>query len=324
MPTIKDVAKEAGVSIATVSYVLSNDSRITDKTKEKVNEAIKKLHYLPNLAAQGLKSNRLHIIVVVISSFSGPVYQRILDDMVKVFQDHSYNILISKGKNALNFLESNQVMGAIILDPSVKEELMIKVSKSGSVIADRRHIYTKNAVYGINYIDGYEPSKEVTSLAVNEGFKKIMFVHGDKDTIDDTERFHGYLDSLEENDLKPFAVIEGDFTEKGGYDAIKKYTEENKELPEVIYSSNDEMAIGIIKYLNRKEKIIPEKVKIIGYDDIEISSYIYPSLTTIHVNRDSWATYIAKEVIERIENPLSENLKEEFKSSYEIIRRKSF
>ena len=322
MSTIKDVAREAGVSIATVSYVLSNDKRITKKTKDKVNEAIKKLNYLPSLAARSLKTNKLNMAIIILSSFSGPIYSTILDEMVSAFQRHNFNVLISSGENAFSFVESNQVEIAIVLDTSIKEEKMECLAKNGCIIADRRHIYTKEKTCEINYIDGYLPSKEVIDLAFSYGYKNIMYVHGSEDSIDDHERYQGYLDSHKEHGVDPFMVISGHFREDGGYEAIKKYIEDGNSLPEVIYSANDEMAIGIIKYLNKEEKIVPNKVKLIGYDDIELSSYISPSLTTIKVNRDDWAKYIAKEVLILAEEKDEEIMP--FISTYEIERRETF
>lgn len=324
MSTIKDVAREAGVSIATVSYVLSKDKRITQKTAEKVQRAIVKLNYIPNLAAQGLKTSKLPVVIIILNTFAGPIYQSILDAMVKVFSDKNYNVLISSGKNGFSFIESNQVLGAIVLNTSVRPEQMTALAVSGCVIADRRHLYTKKATYSINYIDGIKPSKEAIDLAFKEGYHKIMYVHGAKDSIDDNERYQGYLASHQEHHVEPFKILDGNFTEDSGYDAIKNYLETGGELPEVIYSANDEMAIGIMRYLNHDKKLVPKQVKIIGYDDIELSSYITPSLTSIHVNRDSWAKYIAKELIERIEDKNQEGTIEPFVSTYSIERRETF
>lgn len=324
MPTIKDVAKEAGVSIATVSYVLSNDSRISDSTKEKVQQAIKKLGYVPNLVAQSLKNNKLNMIVIVIGSFAGPIYQALLDDMVRVFQNNGYVTIVTTGKESLDFIKANQVIGAIVLDSSIDEKTLESTAKNGAIVATRRRVYTKDGMFPINYIDGYKPSFEAIKLAIDSGLKKIMYIHGDKDTIDDRERFNGYLDALESNRLKPFSVLDGSFTEISGYNALKEYQKTHIDLPDLIYAANDEMAIGAIKYLNENGQAVPNKVKVLGYDDIELSRYVSPSLSTIHVNRDDWAVFVAK-LISKILQEGSITLEDkDFKSVYNILRRESF
>ena len=322
MATIKDVAKEAGVSIATVSYVLNNSPRISTSTKRKVNDAIKKLNYVPNLAAQGLKSQVLPLVIVVLNSFAGPIYQEIVDIMVKKFNDNGLSLLIATGEDSFNFIKTHLVSGAIVLDTSVKMLEKQTIAKSGTIVASRRHFYYKDKSYPINYIDGYEPFKKVTKLAIDEGYKNLMYVHGAFDSLDEKERFCGFSSAIKENGLKPFALLNGDFTKKSGYEAIKKYIESGNKYPEVIFSANDEMAVGIIEYLNKDEQLVPNKIKVVGYDDIELSSYL--GLTTIKTNRNEWAEYISEQIIKVINNKNEiENL-DEFNSKFEIVRRFTF
>lgn len=322
MATIKDVAKEAGVSIATVSYVLNNSPRISPTTKRKVNDAIEKLHYVPNLAAQGLKNQVLPLIIIVLNSFAGPIYQEIVDIMVKKFNDNGLSVLISTGDDSISFIKTHPVSGAIILDTSVKMTVKQSISHSGTIIASKRHFYVDDKSYPINYINGYEPLKEVTKLAINEGYKDLMYVHGAFDSLDEKERCMGFLSALKEYNIKPLALLDGNFTEKSGYEAIKSYVESGSKLPEVIFSANDEMAIGIINYLNEKEKLVPNKIKVIGYDNIDLSKYL--GLSTIRNNRDEWASYITDQIIKVINDKKEVENLDVFESKFEIIRRNTF
>ena len=322
MATIKDVAKEAGVSIATVSYVLNNSPRISSSTKRKVNDAIEKLNYVPNLAAQGLKNQLLPLIIIVLNSFSGPIYQEIVDIMVKRFNDNGLSVLISTGEDSFNFIKTHPVSGAIILDTSVKMSEKQSIANCGTIIASRRHFYLGDKSYPINYIDGFKPFKEITKLAINEGYKDLMYVHGAFDSIDEKERCLGFLSALKEKSISPLAMLDGNFTEKSGYDAIKNYIQNGGKLPEVIFSANDEMAIGIIHYLNEKEELVPNKVKVIGYDNIELSKYL--GLTTINNNRNEWASYITEQIIKVINDKKEVENLDVFESKFEIIRRNTF
>ena len=154
-------------------------------------------------------------------------------------------------------------------------------------------------------------------MAINDGNKKIGFMHGSTDSYDDKERFKGFKIAMKEFGLDPFCILEGKFTTSSGYDAIKEYLWNNNELPEVLICSNDEMAVGALDYL-KKINYDMSKFKIIGFDNINIGNYY--KLTSISVDRDEWTTLIVDTLDKLINN--QEIIKRECK--YEIIRRNTF
>jgi LacI family transcriptional regulator len=322
MATIKDIAKKAGVSIATVSYVLNSDPRIKKETANKVLLVAEEMNYLASGIARSLQKSKTNNVLVLVHNFSGPIYQEILEKIHKTLNELDYKMIVSSGELASKFLLEKQADGAIVLDSTVSPELLKKIARNGFPIIDQRKVYGNDSNIIVKRIDGFTPAYETIKIAILEGNKKIGFMHGNEEAPDNIMRFNGYKKALEEYNLEPFCLLNGDFREKQGYIAIKDYVESKVELPEVLFCANDEMAIGVINYFNEVGIKVPEEVKIIGFDNIDLGRYVNPSLTTIDVNRAEWSKNLAISIVDAIEKRPEDIRK--YNPRYEIIRRKSF
>lgn len=315
MPTIKDVAKKAGVSVATASYAINGDERIKAETRQKVIDAAIELHYIPNGSAKNLKRQKSNIILVFVSSFGGPIYQEILSYLDEKLTKLDYRMIICNGSLATYIIEEKNFDAIINLDATIDSRMLELISRFYPVIDTTRDYECKRMIS--LPIPGAEPVYKATLMAINEGNKKIGFMHGSIDSYDDKERFRGFKLALDEFGLEPYCVLQGWFTTTSGYDAIKEYLCRNNELPEVLVCSNDEMAIGTLDYL-KKINYDLTKFKIIGFDNIQISNYY--KLSSISVDRDGWTTLIV-DTLDRLLND-QEIIKRE--CNYEIIRRNTF
>ncbi len=322
MATIKDVAKRAGVSIATVSYVMNNDPRIKESTAKKVLKAAEDVNYLASGIARSLKKAKTNNVLVLVHNFSGPIYQEILEEIHTTLKSMNYKMIVSSGELADSLLLEKQADGVIVLDTTVSPELLDRISRNGFPIIDQRKVYGSESRIIVKRIDGFTPSYEVIKLAIQEGNKRLGFMHGNQESPDNIKRFNGYSKALKEFGLKPFCLLNGDFRENVGYEAIKTYYESGRELPEVLFCANDEMAIGVINYLNEKQIKIPKTIKIIGFDNIDLGRYIEPKLSTIDVNRVEWSRNLAESIIDAIEGR-PENIRK-YIPKYKIIRRGTF
>lgn len=322
MATIKDIAKKAGVSIATVSYVLNGDPRIKQETAQKVLKIADEMNYLASGIARSLKKSKTHNVLVLIHTFGGPIYQEILEEIHTTLKKLEYKMIVSSGELADSLLLEKQADGAIVLDTTVNPELLEKIARNGFPIIDQRKVYGKDSSIIVKRIDGFTPSYEIIKLAISEGNKKIGYMHGTKDSPDNIKRFNGFLKALNDYNLQPFCLLSGEFRERGGYFAIREFYEQNHKLPEVLFCANDEMAIGVIKYCNEINIEVPKKMKVIGFDNIDLGNYITPKLSTIDVNRSEWSRNLAISIVDAIEgNP--ENIRK-YTPKYQIIRRDSF
>ncbi|HHZ11225.1 MAG TPA: LacI family transcriptional regulator [Acholeplasmataceae bacterium] len=322
MATIKDVAKRAGVSIATVSYVMNNDPRIKEETAKKVREAAEELNYLASGIARSLKKAKTDNVLVLVHNFSGPIYQEILEEIHTTLKKRDYRMIVSSGELAESFLSEKNVDGVIVLDTTVSPELLARISKNGFPIIDQRKVYGKDSKIIVKRIDGFTPSYEVIKLAIQEGNRKFGYMHGTEDSPDNIKRYNGFMKALDEQGLMPLFLLHGEFLEKEGYRSFKEHVESGGELPDVLYCANDEMAIGVINYCNEKGIRIPERMKIIGFDNIDLGRYITPKLSTIDVNRAEWSRNLAESIIDAIEGR-PENIRK-YDPAYRIIRRETF
>ncbi len=287
MVTIKDVAKAAGVSISTASYALNDSEKVSKATKEKVLRIAQELDYRPNGSARNLKIQRTDLIGLFVHDINGPFYNELVKGIQEVAALNNYQLAIfcdssNKGNPAYKFMRERRVDGAIIISSKVKDEEILNLAKNGMpIVVLDRELNVDNVCSVL--VDNEKGAYEAVSHLVKIGYKKIAFFSGPEDSYDSIKRFSGYMKTLKTYgiDFNENLIIKGKFTEQSGYEAMNEFIKEHKSIPEAIFSSNDEMAIGAIRALKENGYKIPEDIAIIGFDDIIISSYVQPNLTTV-------------------------------------------
>ncbi|WP_041607596.1 LacI family DNA-binding transcriptional regulator [Halobacteroides halobius] len=289
MTTIKDIAQKADLAVSTVSYALNDSSKISDKTKKKVIELAKELNYQPNGTARNLKKQKTETIGLFLNDLGGPYYSELIKGVQEVTSSNEYDLVACDAaggvdSTAYTFLKEKRVDGAIILAPSISDELIIQVAKNQlpTVVLDRELESEHICNVLIDNIKGaYKAVSHLTKL----GIEKIAYLSGATDSYDNKNRFKGYKKALLDKGIsyQPDWFIEGCFTEESGYKAIKELLVNKKSanLPEAIFAANDEMAIGAIQALQEGNIKVPDDIAVVGFDDINLASYIRPSLTTI-------------------------------------------
>lgn len=322
MSTIKDIAKRAGVSIATVSYALNNDPRISEETAARVRRVAEEMNYLASGIAKSLKKKKTNNILIFIPEFGGPIYQEILEEIHQALKALDYRMIVCNGDLATEMLSERQADGAIVLDIAVAPDMLEKVARTGFPIVDTRKVFEKDSRIIVKVMDGFTPVYEIIKIALTEGYRRIGYMHGSADSPDNTKRYNGFLSALADAGLEPFCELKGEFREDAGYEAIKRHLEADKPLPEVLFCANDEMAIGVINYFNETGRSLPDDMKIIGFDNIQLGRYVKPALTTIDINRAEWSRMLAETIVGVIEDRPGAASK--YRPKYQIIRRESF
>ncbi|WP_040215003.1 LacI family DNA-binding transcriptional regulator [Clostridium polynesiense] len=285
MSTIKDVAKLAGVSISTVSYVLNNKGAISRETKVKVLEAVKELDYRPNGHARNLKTKKSKIIALVLYDFDSLVYKDILRGMRDVAKAQGYEVIIiesGNGKDAVSrILSQSLVDGAIILSASIEDKMIADLASDNFpiVVLDRN---LPNEYVSCVLIDNVRGAYQAVEHMNRKGFKRVGIITGPKDTYDSIKRLEGFKKAVKELDLEnnPSWNSCGNFLEDGGYSAMLRLLESGNHA-DAYFCANDEMAIGAIKACRDKGLSVPQDIGIIGFDDIIICEYISPQITTL-------------------------------------------
>jgi LacI family transcriptional regulator/LacI family repressor for deo operon, udp, cdd, tsx, nupC, and nupG len=286
MHNIKEVAKLAKTSTATVSRVINQSGYVSDEMKARVLRAIKELDYKP-LQRNG-ENRKTRTIALVVPDIENPFFAKLTKEISKIANTLDYNILLinlSGLKNDGGYFLLNLIstgIDGIIYTSSYRLEDVINKAKEIKipiVVLDRE---LKNIQVDSISVNNENAAYLATEYLVKLGHKKIAFIGGTENMEISINRHRGYKMALEKSQL-PYdtTIVEhGDFSLESGYKSIKKLMNSSKDITGIV-AGNDLMAIGAINYLNFKGYKIPEDISIVGFDDIELASSITPKLTTI-------------------------------------------
>jgi len=286
--TIKDVAELAGVHPSTVSRVINDDPRISEKTKEKVLLIIKKLGYTPNAIARGLKTKRTYTLGMLIPDITNPFFAEIARGVEDAANKNNYNVILcntddklKKERTYLQILRGKRVDGLILGTAHVKDKSILELErKKFPYLLVSRNIegLDKNCII----VDDVEGGMMATEYLIKLGYHRIAHITGPLKTRSALNRLEGYKLALKKYEIeyREELVEEGDFRIKGGYQAMKKFFK-LLEPPKAIFAANDLLALGAMQAIQKKNFHIPGDFSVVGFNDIKLASFVYPPLTTI-------------------------------------------
>lgn len=311
--TINDVAKEAGVSITTVSRVLNNNYPVKKETREKIEQAIQKLNYKPNEMARSLITKRTSMLGVIVPGITNLFFPTIVEAIEECTKKEGYNISLcntggdfKEEKDVIRHLISRQVDGIIVIDPrfeNIKNGFYEEISKAiptlivnGSPFGSRCNFVSYDEEIGT-----YEAFEYLLQL----GHKKIAFVRGHKSfSYDIKEKI--YKEVLQKNNLTYENIID---VGKGNSSEVVEKTqvlleqilvEDNS--PTAVFACNDLMAVGVINACNNLGIKVPESVSVIGFDNTVLANISNPKLTSVDQNMKEIGHRAAIELLNIIEN----------------------
>lgn len=290
--TIEDVAKLAGVSIATVSRAIRMPAKVAESTRKKVTAAIARTGYTANAMAQNLRMQRSRMVMVLTQSIADPNFPGILIGLEKTANARGYGVLIgntegtiSLEENHMRFLSSGMVDGLILLTGHLPVAGLPKspVSALPPMVAATCPIDHQEIPYV--GVDDVSAAKMATEYLISLGHRKIVFVSSDSSDAVSDLRHEGYRKGLAEagEPLEDWR-IEGNGTSEGGRAAVERLFIKDQ-LPTAFFCYNDDTAIGVISALQQRGHRVPEDFSVIGFDDIPFANNITPALTTIRQPR---------------------------------------
>ncbi|WP_158738254.1 LacI family DNA-binding transcriptional regulator [Alteribacillus sp. YIM 98480] len=290
-PTIKDVAKHANVSIATVSRILNSTSAgYSEGTKKRVKAAIEELGYKPNAVARGLINNKTQTIGVLFPNVSGMVTSELLHGIENVTHQLGHSVIVcntaSQGKRTLDYLQllnEKRVEGILFASEMLTDEYYeaIKDMKVPTVL-----VSTKSQKHLLPYVkvDDQDAAYTAASYLIEKGHRKIGMISGNPDDmIAGLPRIEGFQAALRDHGLlteKPSVFSAEGFSYKEGMEMFKKLRQEGEDIT-AVFAASDEMAVGAIASAYKMNIAVPNDISIIGYDNIKISEMAIPPLTTV-------------------------------------------
>ena len=302
MATIKDVAREAGVSVATVSRVLNDSSLVSEATRELVRGVADRLNYWPNGAARSLITNRTNAIGALLPDLFGEFYSEVLRGMDVAARKTGLHLLVSSSHAdteeviaALRMMRG-RIDGLIVMAPDVDARAAVQntavdfplvLIDPGSGIEGRDTLSIANV----------QGARAVVDHLIALGHRRIAIVTGPARNIDAQQRLDGYRLAVRSHggEWSPELEMEGDFTEPSGYEAATRLLTLERR-PTAVFAANDYMAIGVLGALSDAGVKVPEDVAVAGFDDIAMARYLNPPLTTVHVD----AFRLGERAVERL------------------------
>lgn len=312
--TIKDVAQLANVAPSTVSRVIANNPRISEKTKVRVRKAMTKLGYHPNFIARSLANQSTRIIGLVMPSSSNDYYQNpffptILQGLSEGAQENHYSLLLSTGKTedelyegVVNMVQGGMVDGIILMYSRINDHILtyLRARAFPFVIIGKPYDYTEEITYVDN--DNVLAAEQATDYLIQLGHERVGFIGGDVTLVMTLDRLSGYERALERAgiDRRMEYTLHEDFLHEGGHAAAKRLLSIN-EPPTALVVSDDLMALGIVHSLRELGVRTPEEMSIVSFNNVLFSELSLPALTSVDINIFDLGYQAAKGIIHMLQ-----------------------
>jgi LacI family transcriptional regulator len=288
MPTIKDVAREVGVSTATVSHVINKTRYVSEELRERVLKAIQELNYQPNAIARSLVKRKTHTIGIIISDILNPFYTAIVRGIEDVTYKSGYSVMLC---NTDEDVEKEVLYIQILLEKRIDGLVISTAFQDGvhpllpwlkgiPLVTTVRKIkgLASDAVLGDNRGGAYQAIDHLIRL----GHRRIGIISGPTGLSSGAERLEGYREALTRHQIPidDRLIQFGDFKRESGYALIKEMFKK-RPVPTALFVANNQMAIGALQALNELKIRIPEDISFISFDDMEWFTFLSPPLTTV-------------------------------------------
>lgn len=286
--TLEMVAAAAGVSAATVSRILNGTAMVSEDKRAAVDQAVARLGFVPNPVARGLAGGRTLSIGVVTQSLDSPFYGGALRGIEQTLVAAGYSPLFVSGQwsaaqeaRCIDTLRARRVDGIIVLTGRLSDAALAATARELPVVVTGRTLQAPGLA-SLDF-DNFEGARLATHHLLALGHRRIAFISGDLKHPDGQERLRGYRAALEAAGLpyEPGLVMPGNFTEASGLAAVERLIDGGEPFT-AIFAANDQMAFGAGLGLYRRRLRVPDDVSLVGYDDLLVSVYAIPPLTTVH------------------------------------------
>jgi LacI family repressor for deo operon, udp, cdd, tsx, nupC, and nupG len=290
MVSIRQVARQVGVSTATVSRALERPHVVAEATRQKIMAAVAKLGYTPNFQARQLRTRKSHMILVLVPDIGNPFFSEIIKGMEQVAHTRGYSLLLGDTHDDTerehhygSRVMARQADGVITLSARIPfrnaRELISKGTLPPTVNACE---CLENAPVPTVQIDNAAAAEKMTHFLLDLGHRRVAFVTGPLASRLSVDRLKGYRKALKTAGIeeKKELIFNGDFLAESGAVAAEKFLG-LRSAPTAVFCSNDEMALGLIRTLKAKGLRVPEDMSVAGFDDIPLARYFDPPLTTI-------------------------------------------
>ena len=325
MSTIQQVASLAKVSVATVSRVINNSAGVSDKTRQKVEQAIERLKYQPNAMGTFLRKDKTNMILVLVHSVDNPFFSMIIQGIENIAHHNNYNVLIcttygdrSREQHYVKMLKNHYVDGMILISNTLTLEEINELNINYPLVQVIEYLPESKAPY--YSVDFYQASYDLMEHLIQNGCKNIAYVHtGSTHIISHMEKYRAYIDVLTKYNLPILSKTNEEYN--FGFISAKSVAalllDENPHI-DGFFATSDLIAIGIIDELQTRKKRIPEDIKVVGFDNTIFSSIYNPAITTVELNTYELGCKSMEFLLNKIEK-LEKDIKVDHVLPYQLI-----
>lgn len=308
MPTIRDVAKRAGVSSATVSHTINGTRHVEPATRERVLAAIAEIGYRPNYLARGLRQRRTGTIGLIIPDNTNPFFAEMARGIEDAGFARGYSVMLcnsdrSAEKEALyvDVLLAKQIDGIVLASSNAKPELVHRIREAGvpAVL-----IPGELGEFEIDILmtDDFAAGKLVGEHLLDLGHERIAAISGPRTTSASAGRLAGFQSVLADAGIEPVAIAQGDFRAERGRDAMAELLDSGLDFT-AVFAANDLTAMGALQTLHDRGIAVPGDLSLIGFDGMPLSNLVSPRLTTIAHSLDEIGPRVMALLDERMTDP---------------------
>ena len=329
---IYDIARMANVSIATVSRVMNHSGKVSEKTRKKVEKIMAEIDYMPNAFAQGLGLNTMHAVGILVPTIADTFMAASVDYLEKKLAEEGYNCILSCSGFAL---EGKKLQTKVLLSKHIDALILVGSTYAGRSgdpeeteyireAAQKVPVFTINCnIEGENVYSAVSDNRkavlEVTRKLIASGHRSIIFAT-DSRSYSANKKLKGYLDGLSEAGI-PFREDMLLYVEKS-IEYVREYLKGDSILPfDALIATEDEIAIGALKYAADTGKKVPEDLSVVGYNNSTLSLACEPELTSIDNHLDEICSHTVDRILQYLQNPEEVELVHKITVPYAVIER---
>lgn len=308
--TIKDIAKKAGVSVATVSHVMNKTRFVSEVLQKRVKKAIEELDYHPNIMAGSLRSRKTKVIGLIVPDNANPLFASLSMLIEKVSSSLNYNVLLCNSfydfdneLSCIRVIRSKSVDGLIIIPTTTSSDHINQLVENNLHVVVLHHIIPDCRADSV-LLNNFKGTYEATKYLLNLGHKHIGYIDRPVSLPHSQERLNGYRKALQE-----YGISQDDniikcsgFGYIDGAETMKELLKKSPGLTAVL-AFNDTIAMGAMRTVNDNGLKVPDDISVVGFDDVELCSFITPRLTTVHFPKQKMAKTAVDILLKRMQEP---------------------
>lgn len=325
--TIKHVAREAGVSVATVSRVMNESSLVADHTRLQVLEVATRLGYVPHSGARSLITNRTSTIGVLLPDLYGEFFSEVIRGIDQTARRHGYHVLVSSSHADQRDIEAilrsmrGRVDGLILMVPEIRVSAAVALLPEDFPLV-MVNCSDESGQHDAITVANYDGAYAMTQHLLAQGHRRIAMITGTPRNLDAAERLRGYRSALKDAGIVPDETLElsGDFSETSGFHAAVELARRSSR-PSAVFAANDAMAIGALSAFRDAGMEVPNDIAVVGFDDIPMARFVEPPLSSVHVDISALGACAALRLLDAMRQPEAHVVRREIMPTTLVVRR---